>query len=436
MGKKLIYENYFNKTNSLIKSISRIFITMLIVLGSITFISAYREVSREVKTCLDEKFSLVLYSIASKVNSDSFIEEGKLETSIKSDLDGAIIGKYGFNAILNIEYGVIKAKYITDSPFKEADLEKSLNNEEDILEYIDKSRRPSKFMDLEFTVNAKNILIDGKLYRVRISNTNSQKYYLLTASGQDEYLNKMTRIIFNAILLTLIFTPILIKGSKMLLKILSKQLKDLNLLVENIIGGNADVSIVEPLCFSNNEIGILANSIKELVINLEEKSKTDELTGIGNRRKLYECLDSFNRKELKSSLSVVFMDIDYFKKYNDGYGHLRGDIALKKVASILKEVCLSRDILVSRYGGEEFVIIYPDCSEKDVLDLVKEIQESIKAADLEHLYSPVSNNITLSIGVAITNNPDIDVNDVLLKADEAVYKSKESGRNRYTYINV
>lgn len=434
--KSIIYENYFNKANSLIKSISKLFITMLILLGMVTFISAFKEVSREVRTCLDEKFSLVLYSMSSKINKDLYLGDDKIDTMVKSDLHGSTVGKYGFNAILKIEDGVVKVKYLTDAPFKEFDLEESLNRQEDILNYIDESKRPSKFMDINFNVNAKDMKVADNLYRVRISDTDLTNCYLLSASGQDEYLLKNVKIIFHAIFLTLVFTPVLILCSKLLLKILSDQLKDLNMLVKSIISGDTNEAVVESLCSSKNEIGVLANSIKELVSTLEERSKTDELTGIGNRRKLYEFLGELDNKIDKGPLSVIFIDIDHFKKFNDGYGHLKGDIVLKKVASILNEVCSTRNSLVTRYGGEEFVIVYQRSNEEDVLELVRDIQDRLEAENIEHLYSPVSKKVTLSIGVATTNEVKGSANNILLKADEAVYASKDAGRNRCTCVKA
>lgn len=434
--KSIIYENYFNKANSLIKSINKLFVTMLILLGIITFVSAFKEVSREVRTCLDEKFSLVFCSMSSKINKDLYLGDDKIEAMVKTELDESTVGKHGFNAILKIEDGVVQVKYLTEATFKNTDLEQSLNRQENILSYIAKSKRPLKFMDIDFEVNAKDMVVDNSLYRIRISDTDLENCYLLSASGQDEYLFKKIRIILQAVALTLIFTPILIQCSKYLLKTLSDQLKDLNVLVKSIASGDTDQVVVESLCSSKNEIGDLANSIKDLVSILEERSKTDELTGIGNRRKLYEFLENFNNADNKGPLSVIFVDIDYFKKFNDNYGHLRGDIALKKVASIINEICSTRNVLATRYGGEEFVIVYQESNEDAVLGLVKEIQNRLEVEDIEHLYSLVSKKVTLSIGVAIADEVIGDVEDVLLKADEAVYSSKEGGRNRYTCVKI
>lgn len=129
------------------------------------------------------------------------------------------------------------------------------------------------------------------------------------------------------------------------------------------------------------------------------------------------------------------IDIDYFKKYNDNYGHLEGDKILKDVADTIKKSCKSTDF-VSRYGGEEFIIILLKTEKSDVISIIERIQKNIHDLNLEHKYSEVSDRITLSIGVSISNyGGNRSYEEYIKEADEALYTSKERGRNTYTFFD-
>jgi len=134
-------------------------------------------------------------------------------------------------------------------------------------------------------------------------------------------------------------------------------------------------------------------------------------------------------------LSLIFCDFDYFKPYNDTYGHLAGDECLRKVAEIISS-CLTRaSDLVARYGGEEFAIILPNVDKETALIMAEKVRESIQALKLEHSASPSEGVVTLSVGVT-TMVPDKDTQmyAMIQKADAALYQAKAQGRNNVQYL--
>lgn len=171
---------------------------------------------------------------------------------------------------------------------------------------------------------------------------------------------------------------------------------------------------------------------------LEVLSMTDGLTGIANRRHFDEVLISeWNRAlRLDQPLALAILDVDWFKKYNDHYGHQEGDDCLCSVASILAtNVCRTGD-LVARYGGEEFVFIAPATDGDNALSMAKKVCETLQALTLPHEMSEFG-CVTVSIGVAAIIPNKEDISDRLLKAaDDALYRAKAQGRNRAVLANI
>ncbi|MGL5087402.1 MAG: GGDEF domain-containing protein, partial [Clostridium sp.] len=169
--------------------------------------------------------------------------------------------------------------------------------------------------------------------------------------------------------------------------------------------------------------------IKKLNLELEEKSITDSLTGLYNKRFLYSKFEDVCK--LEKEITFIMIDIDCFKNYNDNYGHIKGDEALVKVGNILKEA-FNNDF-VFRYGGEEFCII-SELPKEDVIKKFDALRNCLFEANIEHKYSDVSYRLTISIGVEyskITSMEDVD--RVTRNADEKLYISKKDGRNKCTY---
>lgn len=182
------------------------------------------------------------------------------------------------------------------------------------------------------------------------------------------------------------------------------------------------------------------NDRKEMELLLEdtnrkltELSNKDSLTGIANRR----CFDTTLEHEYtrlrrsNSELSIIFLDIDHFKEYNDHYGHVAGDECLRQIGRAL-ESSVSRSLdLTARYGGEEFACILPDTNIRGAAHVAGKIQQNIKELQIEHVKSPVSKFVTASFGVTtVKYSPDISPSDIVCKADKLLYKAKVSGRNR------
>ncbi len=182
-------------------------------------------------------------------------------------------------------------------------------------------------------------------------------------------------------------------------------------------------------------IGGLISSIRKnkkiniLNLQLKELNTIDPLTNLYNRRYLNEKFESI-RKD-KKEVSFIMIDIDYFKLYNDNYGHINGDKALIEVSKIIKSVF--KDDMVFRYGGEEFSVISYKTKEELIKD-VEKLRAEIYNKNIKHEYSKVSDRITLSMGLASSKlSSDDDLIKLNKIADKNLYKSKEQGRNRYTY---
>ncbi|MEO5356381.1 MAG: diguanylate cyclase [Nitrospirae bacterium YQR-1] len=168
---------------------------------------------------------------------------------------------------------------------------------------------------------------------------------------------------------------------------------------------------------------------------LSKLATIDALTAIPNRRTFD---DSYRREwtravRINSALSLMLIDIDYFKLYNDHYGHIQGDISLRKVADTL-QACLKRPTdLVARYGGEEFVCLLPETGIDGVVQIGNQIRVSIEALKIPHEFSKVSSYITISAGCSkVSPTLDILPEIFLSHVDKLLYQSKQGGRNLLT----
>lgn len=180
----------------------------------------------------------------------------------------------------------------------------------------------------------------------------------------------------------------------------------------------------------------LIERIREQQYQLTKLSKTDKLTGIGNRRDFEDIFTQTWRRAIrrKDNVALIMVDIDYFKLYNDHYGHPQGDIALQKVANALKDSVKRQDEYVFRYGGEEFVVI---CYARDANEL-NHVREKIKRAidelKLPHQTSNIATHLTVSSGIAWIIQSGHWLNNMQQKewlkaADAALYEAKAAGRN-------
>ncbi|AWX99628.1 hypothetical protein A8139_06195 [Marinomonas primoryensis] len=171
---------------------------------------------------------------------------------------------------------------------------------------------------------------------------------------------------------------------------------------------------------------------------LETLSLTDSLTNIANRRAFDRRLfyELSNDRTLQIDLSVVLIDVDFFKQYNDTYGHVSGDEALQKIAMMLSHTIQNSTNLIARYGGEEFVAILPNKTAKESNLVAQNIMQAIRLANIKHRMSEISDRITISIGIATrTKGEASDIDTLMKKADMALYYSKNQGRNQSTNID-
>lgn len=171
---------------------------------------------------------------------------------------------------------------------------------------------------------------------------------------------------------------------------------------------------------------------------LEQLSLVDSLTEIPNRRRFSQVLEQEWRRCLRKQepLSLVVVDVDHFKLYNDSHGHAIGDNILYLVAQTLSHGLRRASDFVARYGGEEFVMLLPESEASEALALVERIRQDINDQQLEHRSSPVVPWITLSFGGAtvIPDTPEVD-SEFFCRADACLYQAKHQGRNRAVWAD-
>ncbi len=178
---------------------------------------------------------------------------------------------------------------------------------------------------------------------------------------------------------------------------------------------------------------------KRLEAELEQLSRIDGLTGIHNRRSFDDRLAHEWRRARReqSRLSLIMLDIDAFKRYNDHYGHQEGDACLKQVAAGIAETFQRPGDFVARYGGEEFAVIIADEGDALTVAQAERLRAHIEAMALPHADSPTADVVTVSIGLAtMTPDESDDMASLIQRADDALYRAKEEGRNRVCHSGV
>jgi diguanylate cyclase (GGDEF)-like protein len=188
------------------------------------------------------------------------------------------------------------------------------------------------------------------------------------------------------------------------------------------------------------ELGQITNSLRDRNRQLQEARRqltdlanVDELTGLGNRRRVNKALrDEVSRVQRSGgALSVVLIDVDYFKNYNDTYGHPAGDEVLRRLGALLRRVSARAGEVVARFGGEEFIMILPGVGLDDAMQVAERLQRLIRDENIPHIASESSDRITVSQGV-VALQPDADMNPgtIIARADRALYRAKNEGRDR------
>jgi diguanylate cyclase (GGDEF)-like protein len=169
-----------------------------------------------------------------------------------------------------------------------------------------------------------------------------------------------------------------------------------------------------------------------LLRQLDQLAKQDPLTGVANRRHFNIELERAlaHSQENGAPLSLILIDVDYFKRFNDHYGHQVGDMCLKEVAQALKRSVRTPSDLVARYGGEEFVLLLPNTDSEAATAVAQRLQDGLASLQLEHLASDVAPWVTVSQGIASIVSGE-GASQLLERADRALYRAKESGRNQF-----
>ena len=176
---------------------------------------------------------------------------------------------------------------------------------------------------------------------------------------------------------------------------------------------------------------------KKYIDTIEKLSITDGMTQLYNRRYFDLIIDQQIKllHRQKQNFAFMLLDIDFFKQYNDTYGHQAGDEALKKVAECLRRALRRESDMAFRLGGEEFGVVAVDMDQKQVMRLAQKIKKLLAAEKIEHKGSSVSPYLSFSVGVLMVCSKDSwDVNRVYRSADEALYRAKEGGRNKIVFF--
>jgi diguanylate cyclase (GGDEF)-like protein len=173
-------------------------------------------------------------------------------------------------------------------------------------------------------------------------------------------------------------------------------------------------------------------SHKETEAHLERLAATDPLTGLANRVKFFAIAESEIRRaeRYERPVAVAMIDIDFFKRINDAYGHEAGDMALKAFADVCRTLVREQDV-VARLGGEEFALLLPETDRVSAFVLVERLRSSVEDLRLDWLSTPM----TVSIGVSEVIQGEISVDAALARADQALYVAKRSGRNQTVHFD-
>ncbi|MFO7818868.1 MAG: GGDEF domain-containing protein [Halanaerobacter sp.] len=210
------------------------------------------------------------------------------------------------------------------------------------------------------------------------------------------------------------------------------------------------------LSISDNQQKLLKRTQKKLEAEIVERKKAEEklkavnqklkdmsfldgLTEIPNRRRFDEVLKKEKNRVLRQEgyLAVLMLDIDFFKEFNDTYGHLAGDDCLKKIAALLSNNLNRASDFVARYGGEEFVVILPHTKEDEAAKIAEKLRIKIEEEKIEHKSSNISDYVTVSIGAAaITVDNRQSAAEFVDAADKVLYRAKNKGRNQVQTIKI
>ncbi|ALI04806.1 cellulose biosynthesis regulator YedQ [Pseudomonas sp. FW306-02-F02-AA] len=311
------------------------------------------------------------------------------------------VGQYGAISLTSSE-GRLLVRY----PFQEQDIGRDLSRAPIFSEYLRKMSSGT----VDFVSN-----VDG-IHRI-YAFTRSDQYPLVTtvAVGQDEAMQAWWSQTRQSVAVVMVLLGLLITLGRRLIADISHRIR-----------AEADLRTTQ-------------TTLIELNQTLEVLASEDKLTGLANRRHFDQFLDiEFKRaKRQRSPLSLILIDVDFFKRYNDHYGHLAGDECLRIISQSIKQ-CVRRPAdMTARYGGEEIAVVMPNTDESGARSVAEAILLGIAQARLEHLSSPFG-SVTASLGLATFTAYDSEHDETSLidLADRALYLAKSQGRNRLSVAAV
>jgi len=258
-------------------------------------------------------------------------------------------------------------------------------------------------------------------------------WYLLMVQNRDNVYATLMEARNRILLITALLTVIIGGTAVIIVRRIIFPLQELIRGVEQVASGNLQVSVPVK---RKDELGIVTTMFNEMVkrlqenqLRLEELATTDPLTGLANRKQIMTSLElqmeGFCRHG--TSFSLLMLDIDFFKKVNDTYGHQAGDSVLVEIASILGTILRTLDT-AGRYGGEEFVVILDTADQSQAFQSAERIRRAVE----RHVFSWNGHElrITVSVGASAIYPTDETVNSLIARVDEALYRAKSEGRNR------
>ncbi|WP_186728032.1 MULTISPECIES: diguanylate cyclase [unclassified Vibrio] len=202
---------------------------------------------------------------------------------------------------------------------------------------------------------------------------------------------------------------------------------------------NSKLIAMQRIAHMRRELKQSTAKLEELNILLQQQANEDGLTKLYNRRymdtKLEESIAWHGRRNI--SMTVILLDVDFFKPYNDNYGHIQGDKCLQELANTLRLLFVRAGEFVGRYGGEEFVLILSDTDSDTAMQQAIRIKEALHEMNYVHDYSTVSDRVTASQGVlSFVPEGGESIASIYEKVDQALYQAKQSGRNTFIQRNI
>lgn len=207
-------------------------------------------------------------------------------------------------------------------------------------------------------------------------------------------------------------------------------------------GGDAYITkpvnprVLESIIKAMGRIADMKKALREANKELEKLAHYDGLTQILNRRGFDEALERYWKQSQRddSDIALILIDVDHFKLYNDHYGHMQGDDCLKEVAKALEGALLRPIDLAARYGGEEFAVVLPKTNTEGAENVAQRLLDAVADLKIPHEKSSTTSLVSVSMGIA-TNQGARDITTLINNADEALYKSKQNGRNQFNTWN-